>query len=246
MSQNALIPSVLTGKNIFLLEDDVEISIAMKKWLETAGCIVDVAHTGSVFQQQALLKPYDLFLFDWSVPEMSGLEALQWLRSVKQCSTPAIFITSRDAELDVTMALNSGADDYIVKPVRNSELIARSYAVVRRAMRNKAPLAEVKIGVYRLVPADGEIFVDGNMIDVTDKEFRLAYLLFTSIGVPLSRPGIIEKVWGTSTITESRTLDTHMYRLRKKLSITPQNGFRLGSIHSVGYRLEQLSPLAEG
>ena len=226
---------------IALLEDDVVVGAMMQHWLEAAGHTVHHYTSGKTIVREAARESFDVFVLDWHVPDLSGEEVLDWLRKKLQSTVPVLFATSRDSEEDIVAILTAGADDYMVKPVRRLELLARVESLVRRS-RAKQPDAEpVSIGPYSINLVDRIVTLDGVAIELTDKEYELTVFLFQNIGRLISRGHISESVWGRSAEVQSRTVDTHVSRMRKKLEITPAHGVRLTPVYNFGYRLERVS-----
>ena len=173
---------------------------------------------------------------DWNLPDATGLEILKWLRQSLVSDVPVIFITARQAESDIVSALESGADDYLVKPVRQFELLARIGALARRAQ----PETEIlECDPYVFDTSNRQISVSGEVVRLTEKEYDLALFLFRNRGRVLSRQHLLTSVWGTSAELNTRTVDTHASRLRKKLNLSATEKWKLTSIYQHGYRLEE-------
>jgi DNA-binding response OmpR family regulator len=175
---------------------------------------------------------------------LSGTEVLQWLRQKQQIETPVLFATSRESEADIVAALSAGADDYMVKPIRRLELLARVDALLRRSRPRGAEIANIELAPYLIDLANRVVRVDGKPIEMTDKEYELTVFLFQNIGRLLSRGHITESVWGHAAEVQSRTVDTHISRIRKKLDLGSAHGVRLTPIYNFGYRLEKVSVAA--
>ena len=182
----------------------------------------------------------DMLVFDWQVADMAPVEFLRRAKEKMAAPAPALFLTNSSAEDDIVAGLEAGADDYLIKPVRRSELSARVQALLRRAYPNQHGAEQLVFGPYVFETRPGRLLMDGSVIDVTHKEFYLALLFFRNIGRPLSRAYIHESVWVRETAVPSRTMDTHVSRVRNKLQLKPENGFRLVPVYSYGYRLEKL------
>ena len=182
-------------------------------------------------------ESFDLLLLDWQLPDISGLEVLRWARQNLQEHVPVLFITNRNTEADLIEGLAAGADDFMTKPMRVGELRARVNALLRRAYHQQTP-SELSFGRYRFDVARSQITIDATPVALKQKEFDLALFLFQNIGRLLSRKHLLEAVWGIEAEVSSRSLDTHVSRLRAKLGLHPEGGYRLAAIYSVGYRLE--------
>jgi DNA-binding response OmpR family regulator len=221
-----------------LLEDEPDQILMLATWLKEAGNDVYTFERSRELLKVAGRESFDLFLIDWNLPDMSGTEVLRWLRDERGDATPVIFVTARDAEEDIVAALSAGADDYIIKPVRRMELLSRIEAVLRR-VRPKEPERELVLPPYRFDLAHKRAFVGDEAVDLTDKEFDLAVFLFRNLGKLFSRGHLLEAVWGRNPNLATRTVDTHVSRLRTKLSLRPENGYRLTPAYNYGYRLER-------
>ena len=226
---------------IAILEDDLDVGAITKKWLEDAQHRVTVFTSSAKLLGHPLLKDFEVFVLDWMLPDITGLEVLKLLRAQPDIVAPILFATIRDAETDVVRALDAGADDYLIKPVRHLELLARINAVTRRLSHGPAGVDEEVFGAYRFVPSGRRAYYDQQAIDLTAKEFELAIFLFRNTGKLLSRELISNTVWGRPVLELSRTIDTHISRIRKKLDVSPDRGYRLQPIYNTGYRLERVT-----
>jgi len=187
-------------------------------------------------------ETFDLLVLDWNVPDLDGVELLQWLRQRPGGSVPVIMLSSRSSERDVAGALGAGADDYVVKPFRPLELVAR----IRRLLARQQPAAAAPVerfGPWLFDRALSSVQVEagesepGQEMVLTDSEFRLALTLFRNLGRPVSRAYLVECV-GHNGEASTRALDTHIYRLRTKLGLHAARGLRLQTVYGLGYRLE--------
>ncbi|GLS06278.1 DNA-binding response regulator [Chitiniphilus shinanonensis] len=199
---------------------------------------------GQQLMHQLRRESFDLLLLDWELPDISGLELLQWLRRDRQQALPVILLTCRNQERDVVTALNHGADDFMSKPIRLAELKARVQATLRRNYPEQVKRV-LSCGDYVLDLDARSVHYQGQAVELTQKEFDLAHCLFANAGRLLSRGYLIETVWGVPTDLPSRTLDTHVSSLRNKLQLRPERGFRLSATYGQGYRLEPLARNAE-
>ena len=224
---------------IALLEDDSDQSDLVSAWLEDADHKCAVFNSGKEITKSLLHESYDLLILDWLVPDMNGVEVLEWVRDTLDWHIPVLFITQRDAEEDVVQALQGGADDYMAKPVKRAEMLARIQSISRRSHGSTASDDILEFLPYTMQRSTRLVKLHGDPIDVTRKEFELTLFLFRNTGRILSRGYILETVWGRSAEVNTRTVDTHISRLRRKLFIDPENGWRLSSIYQHGYRLEK-------
>ena len=225
--------------NIGIVEDDLLQRTALRNWLEDAGHQCRCFNSGDEFELQARPGEYQVLLFDWGLPGISGIELLSWLRKQQQDTTPVIFITSHDAEEDIVLALSRGADDYLVKPARKQELLARIEALARRVTSLKSPLQN--FGNICVDTRLQTITLNGEVVELTQKEYTLASFLLENTGKLLSRNELLESVWGHATEVQTRTVDTHISRLRKKLNLTRDYGWHLGAVYQYGYRLDRVN-----
>lgn len=232
---------------IALLEDDVDQAVLIAKWLADAGHNCRHFETSREFLRGVLRDSYDLLILDWLVPKMDGLEVLTRVRRSSQNYTPVLFITAKDAEGDVVRALESGADDYMPKPIRPREFLARVTALGRRGAGGLAKDEIPDSAPYVIEPQNKKISINGTAVDLTHREFDLAVFMFRNAGRVVSRSHILESIWGMhGADLNTRTVDTHISRLRKKLQIKPEHGWRLSAIYQHGYRLEKVDAEASG
>ena len=227
--------------NIALLEDDPDQALIVAEWLTHGGHCCDCFETGRQFTQSVKNNTYDLLLLDWLIPDMDGIDVLLWVREHMEWHIPVLFVTKLDREKDIVHALNQGADDYMVKPIRQMEMIARIEALGRRATLIADNHKILTLGRYTIDRNQRIIQKDGELITMTHIEYDLAVFMFRNYGRVLSRSYILEHVWGKNTKLNTRTIDTHICRIRKKLKICSENGWNLVPIYQHGYRLEKLS-----
>jgi DNA-binding response OmpR family regulator len=241
MCQNTLGLTVgeLYKMKIVFLEDDREFAKELVTALEAAGNEVDYYDSGRHCLRAMNQNQYDIALFDWEVPDMSGTEVLESLK-LKGNFPPVIFLTGRDAEEDVVAVIESGADDYIVKPANPKVLLARVNALYRRSNANTSEQAIVNYGSLVVDFSKRKFEIEGSAVKLTEKELDLALYFFSQVGVLLSRAHLTKVVWGTTPDIDTRTLDVHVSHLRSKLKLLPQHGWRLISVYHQGYRLERL------
>lgn len=223
---------------IALLEDELEHADRTSSLLRCGGHQVQVFSRGVALIRELRRQPYELIMLDWEIPDISGCEVLQTLRRQLGLRTPVLFLTHRDAEADVVKALEAGADDFLIKPSRERELLARVEAVGRRA-RDAAAAGEVlEVAPFRIDLRHRRIESNGVAFELTQREFEVATLLFSNVGKVLSRAHIMQLVWGHGDTTTTRTVDMHVSRVRKVLGLSTAIGLRLTAVYGYGYRLE--------
>ena len=227
--------------NVAILEDEVAQSQLINTWLQAAGYNCKVFSTGLSLLDELKSTKYDLMLVDWELPDINGPEVMQAIRHKLNMDTPIIFITSRDSEEDIVSALNAGADDYLVKPIRQYEFLARVKANTKRINNTGKATTLIEHSPYSFNSSSQQAFINGDAVELSSKEFELAFYIFSNEGELLDRKKILSAVWQQDADLNTRTVDTHMSNIRKKLAIGPENGWRLKSIYGHGYRLETLN-----
>jgi DNA-binding response OmpR family regulator len=232
---------------ILALEDDEAQAELIETALTSAGHQVEIVNNGRLAVRHLERATADLLVLDWSVPDLSGFDVLAWTRSRIGVHLPILMLTSRGREDDVAKALEAGADDYMVKPVRRRELAARVGALLRRAYPNvRRDESRIEFRDYVIDIRDRTVTVNGQPQTLTPREFDLASLLFRHPGRIFPRDELCKAVWGKDVRSDSRTLDTHIYRLRQKLELSPKHGVRLRSVYQHGYCLEEAVPEEAG
>jgi two-component system response regulator RegX3 len=226
---------------IAVLEDDADQVELMQSWLKEVGHECQDFGSGSAFKTALMRETFDLLVVDWNLPDTTGPEVLSWVREHLDWRIPVLFVTSRDHEEDIVYALQHGADDYMTKPVKQQETLARITALGRRSQPLGEEETNLKQGRFEFDIANRQVIIDTDTVQLTNKEFDLALLLFRNPGRLLSRNYILENIWGTTAELSTRTVDTHISRVRNKLGIHPDNGVRLNAIYNHGYRLETLA-----
>ena len=226
---------------IAILEDDPSHMELVSHWLKLAGHETYAFEYGAQLVRALQRETFDALLLDWNLPETRGIEVLRDIRQRLGSHLPVIFVTAHNYEPDVVAALNAGADDYLVKPLRRMELLARLEAVTRRERRPQAKSEPLEVGAFRVDRQIRSITRDAQPLELTAKDFELAVLFLRNVGRLLSRRQLLETVWGQDAGRSSRSLDTHVSRVRNKLKLTPEHGWRLVAIYGYGYRLDQLT-----
>ncbi|KWF76611.1 hypothetical protein WL94_34150 [Burkholderia cepacia] len=224
---------------ILILEDDIAHADFVLDILHRHGHDVHFSSDGARAIRFLEKSVFDLVILDWVVPVISGLDVLYWIRANLGRKILVLFLTNRPFEQHIAEALNAGADDYVVKPVGASELIARINALARRALAGDEQLETIVVGDYMVDNNGKSIYFKGEKIALTQKEFDIASALFRSVGHVVPRDYLITQIWGKSGDMLSRSLDTHVYRVRSKLGLSAKNGVALKSVYTIGYRLEK-------
>ena len=194
---------------------------------------------GTTLLRELRLQTYDLLILDWTLPDVQGPTVVRWIRDDLNSRLPILFVTNRREEADMVEGLTAGADDFMVKPIRIAELEARVRALLRRSYPAQFE-PELIFGPYHFHPHSRTLRFKGEPTELKHREYELALFLFQNLGRLLSREHLREAVWGLGAETPSRSLDTHISRLRTKLDLRPANGFLLSAIYGLGYRLESI------
>jgi len=185
-------------------------------------------------------QTFDLLVLESHLLDMAASQLLYWIRHSLSAYLPVLFVSARKHEIDIAAMLNSGADDYIVKPVSEAMLLARVGSLLRRAYYWQQPTPKMAFGPYEFDPKSHQASFGGRLVPLTQKEFALALLLFQHVSQPLSREYILDAIWRQHAQTPSRTMDTHMSMLRSKLDLRSENGYQLIPIYNFGYRLDRV------
>jgi DNA-binding response OmpR family regulator len=220
---------------ILVVEDEPNMVAGLRDNFEFEGYQVITARDGVEGLQKALEESPDLVVLDVMMPRMSGLEVCKQLRA-KRGSIPIIMLTARGQEVDKVVGLELGADDYVTKPFSIRELLARVKAVLRRTAvvpkdQDQHSFGEIEVDLRRC-----RVLKSGKSIDVSSKEFELLQYFICHSGETLSRDRLLEDVWGYDNYPTTRTVDTHLVRLRQKLEPNPEQPQFFLTVHGTGYR----------
>ena len=226
---------------VVIADDEPDVIAFLKSILEEMGHVVVSFNDGNLLSQAMVRETFDLSILDWNIPGKDGLATLQWMQSTMSERPPVIMMTNRSAKKDISDALNAGADDYITKPEDRSVVAARINAMLRRNAGTGAFDTKATYGKYMLDRLEQTVEIDNKTIALTAKEFELADLFFRNADRTLSRNYIMETIWRTTAALATRTLDMHISRVRAKLDLQPENGFRIFTVFGYGYRLESIS-----
>ena len=220
---------------ILVVEDEPNMVAGLRDNFEFEGYQVITARDGVEGLQKALDESPDLVVLDVMMPRMSGLEVCKQLRA-KRGSIPIIMLTARGQEVDKVVGLELGADDYVTKPFSIRELLARVKAVLRRSPvvpqdQDRRSFGEVEVDLRKC-----RVLKSGKAIDISSKEFELLKYFIVHSGETLSRDRLLEDVWGYDNYPSTRTVDTHLVRLRQKLEPNPDQPQYFLTVHGTGYR----------
>lgn len=228
---------------IALLEDEDQLASLVCLWLEEQGHQCERFADGRQLINALKRDSFDLLVLDWNVPEIDGEGVLIWVRENINWPIPVIFMTGHNEEDDIVKILSLGADDYVTKPIRQKEMLARITALARRAnLLDAGNKQNLEFAPYTINLINNTVLRNGELVELTQKEFELVAFLFRNIGRIVSRSHMLESVWGHSKDINTRTADTHISRIRNKLGLVSENGWRISAIYHHGYRLEQVEP----
>ena len=222
---------------ILIIEDDVAIAEIERDYLELDGFAVEIAADGNVGLERGLSGEHSLILLDLMLPGMDGFAICRALR--EQIDVPILMVTARQEDIDKIRGLGLGADDYIEKPFSPSVLVARVKAHLARYRRltgSERTSGEIQIGGIRLNESTHRVFVDGNEVELTNKEYELLLFFMLNVDVVFSREQLYERIWGWDAMGDSATVAVHINRLRKKIERDPANPRYIVSVWGAGYR----------
>ncbi|OFZ18451.1 MAG: hypothetical protein A2X94_00460 [Bdellovibrionales bacterium GWB1_55_8] len=221
----------MSSQKILVVEDEKDVALLISMRLKREGYAVTVSGDGQDALELANRESFDLIILDWMLPGITGLDVLKRLDR----KTPVLMVTARSEPADIVLGLEMGADDYLTKPFEVSVLIARVRALMRRRQNkeNKAAENRIRNGQLIIDTERHEVFCGDQQVDLTPSEFRLLTALMQNAGRVLSRNRLMEHVQGDVNVTD-RTIDTHVFGLRKKLGICQDT---IETIRGVGYRV---------
>src|SRR6478672_5528184 len=224
---------------VLIVEDEESFIDALVVGLKREGFFVAVARDGvEALDQFDAVRP-DLVLLDVMLPKLSGVDVCREIRT--RSRVPIIMVTAKGSEIDTVVGLEDGADDYVKKPYRLRELVARMRAVLRRVPREAEPASTgeaLRVADVCLDPERHEVTVRGELVSLPLKEFELLELLLANAGRVLTRETLIDRVWGPHYVGDTKTLDVHVKRLRSKIEETPSSPRRIVTIRGLGYKFE--------
>lgn len=233
----------MNNPTILVVEDEESFIEALKVGLKRESFRVEVARDGvQALEMFDVVKP-DVILLDVMLPRMSGIDVCRQLR--KKTLTPIIMVTAKGAEIDTVVGLEVGADDYVTKPYRMRELTARIRAVLRRSPNDRSSLGgelssgSILVGDVALDPDEHNVVIRGETHKLPLKEFELLHILLANAGRVLPRDVLIDRVWGSDYVGDTKTLDVHIKRLRTKVEDDPAQPSRIVTIRGLGYKYEK-------
>jgi two-component system, OmpR family, response regulator RegX3 len=224
---------------VLVVEDEESFVDALQVGLRREGFRVQVARDGAAALDVFDAVRPDLVLLDVMLPRISGIDVCRQLR--KRSQVPIIMVTAKTSEIDTVVGLEVGADDYVTKPYRLRELVARMRAVLRRTPVG-GPEGDgegaIEVGDVRLDPERHEVIIRGHMTSMPLKEFELLTVLLENAGRVVTRDLLIDRVWGSDYVGDTKTLDVHVKRVRAKVEEDPSNPTRIVTIRGLGYKYE--------
>ncbi len=221
---------------ILVVEDEDSFSDALSFMLRKEGFLVSVAPTGPDAISQFDREPADLVLLDLMLPGMSGTDVCRTIRAKSR--VPIIMVTAKDAEIDKVLGLELGADDYVTKPFSSRELVARIRAVLRRNTEEPDDDPVIEAGPVRIDPERHLVWVAGAPMSLPLKEFDLLEYLVRNAGRVLTRGQLIDRIWGSDYVGDTKTLDVHVKRLRSKVEPDPGHPVHLLTVRGLGYKFD--------
>lgn len=228
-------------QRILVVDDEQSITDFVSFNLSKEGYKVDVAHDGNDAVEMATQAEYDLIILDVMLPGIDGYEVCRRIRA--KSNVPVLFLSARDTELDKVVGLELGGDDYLAKPFGIRELLARVHALLRRAPQENEKAAEgarvLDVSGIHLDEAGHRATFDGKDIDLTPREFELLVTLMSHAGTVLGREQLLREAWDWQYVVETKTVDTHIKRLRDKLSSVGLSPSVIETVRGYGYRFVQ-------
>lgn len=230
----------MTVQTVFIVEDEESFVEALLVGLKKEGFRTAVARDGlEALQRFDEVQP-DIVLLDVMLPKVSGIDVCREIR--KRSQVPIIMVTAKSTEIDTVVGLEVGADDYISKPYRMRELVARMRAALRRAPADRTgdlPAGGLVVGDVALDPEQHTVTVAGSPVTLPLKEFELLHLFLANAGRVLSRDVLIDRVWGVDYVGDTKTLDVHIKRLRGRIEADPASPTKIVTIRGLGYKYER-------
>jgi len=223
---------------VFIADNDSDVVDYLKQIVKDLGHDAVGFTDSKTFTEILLREVFDLVILDWNIRAADEISLLEWMNKTLITRPPVIVMANRSAKRDTADALNAGADDYITKPESRNIIAARVNALLRGNAACGAFDTEVTYGAYKMNRLEQSVSIHGQTVILTAKEFELAEMFFKNTDRTLSRHYIMQTIWRTTATLATRTLDMHISRVRAKLALQPENGFRIFTVFGYGYRLE--------
>ena len=223
---------------VFIADHGVDVVDYLKQIVEDLGYVAVGCTDNNAFTEILSREVFDLVILDWNIRTGDDTSLLEWMNKTLRTRPPVIMMANRSAKRDITEALNAGADDYITKPESRNVIAARINALLRGNAVGGTFDTEVTYGAYKMNRLEQSVSIHGQTVILTAKEFELAEMFFKNTDRTLSRNYIMQTIWRTTATLATRTLDMHISRVRAKLALRPENGFRISTVFGYGYRLE--------
>lgn len=235
----------LERPRVCVVEDDRDLQEVYRQLLQQAGYDYRGAYTLDQARRELSVNAFDLIILDWTLPDGSGDTLIVECRQQLHLNTPIIIVTGLGEDSNIANALLLGADDYIVKPFQKQVFIARCTAVLRRTSLPTKTQRESQddYSPYSFDEINQQILLCGQPINLSIKEYLLARQLFSNYGRLFSRRELLESVWGVANDIDTRTVDAHIGKLRRKMQLIPERGWQITTVHGYGYRLERVNAL---
>ncbi len=229
-----------TETTVLVVEDEDSFIEALTVGLKREGFLVKIARDGAQAIDEFDAVDPDLVLLDVMLPKLSGIDVCRHIRT--KSKVPIIMVTAKGSEIDTVVGLEVGADDYVSKPYRLRELVARMRAVLRRTTKDREAADDggevLEVGDVRMDAERHEVMIRGEAVQLPLKEFELLEILLENAGRVLTRDTLIDRVWGTDYVGDTKTLDVHVKRLRSKVESDPSSPSRIVTIRGLGYKFD--------
>jgi DNA-binding response OmpR family regulator len=241
LAQQATPNTKHAGKRLLIADDDTDMRLLLAEYFRRLGFQVEERESGMAALEATIAGRFDCFIFDVSMPGMSGIELLKRVRD-RGIQTPALFLTAHDALSDKVAGFEAGADDYLAKPFSPRELEYRVEALLRRggSAPQEADGERIEVGDLVIDKRRHEVMRNGYRVDLTPLEFQILELLASEPGRAWSRNALLDRVWSTDYEGYQRNIDPHINRLRKKLEADPKNPRYVLTVRGVGYKLNEI------
>jgi len=225
-------------RKVLVVDDDPAIVSLIEVILKKNSYIIVAAYSGEQALKALEENEIDAAILDMMLPDINGLSLLKEIRShTLYKHIPVMMVTGRDDEIDTVLGLEMGADDYIHKPFKKRELVARLNVIFRRIEQDKSSVGHpIHFGNVELNPLTHQLLVEGEDVSLSPKEFKLLLLLVNNPNIVFTRDDLLDKVWDDEVAFETRTVDVHIRRLRSKIETDPQNPVWIETIRGYGYR----------